>query len=107
MAPGLTTLVLFCHVGSQLSFRIIAKDSRGKRIPEGGSYITARLLPGSSARAAGAEAVVAEVIDNRDGSYIARYTVPVRGDWEVCTFLGLAFPERLYSQKKLKRTGHA
>lgn len=77
--------VLGC-TGSQLSFKITAKDSRGTRIREGGSYVTARLTPGSSAKAAGAETVVAEVIDNKDGTYVARYKVPVRGDWEVGSY---------------------
>lgn len=69
--------------GSPVSFRVTAKDDRGTRIKEGGAYVTAKVVPGSTARAGGAVDIVAAVRDHQDGTYTASYTVPTRGDYQV------------------------
>ena len=66
-----------------VTFYVTAKDARGTRIREGGAYVVVKVTPGSSARAAGAEAVVPDVRDVGDGTYNCTYSVPVRGDYEV------------------------
>lgn len=68
---------------SSVAFRVTAKDDRGTTIREGGAYVTAKVVPGTTARAAGATDIVAEVKDNDNGTYTASYTVPVRGDYQV------------------------
>lgn len=64
-------------------FKIIVKDARGKALREGGDYIVARVSPGTAAQVAGAEDVSIEVEDQGDGTYMASYQVPVRGDYKV------------------------
>ena len=81
--------------GSPVSFRITAKDDRGTSITDGGAYVVAKLVPGSTAKAAGAEEVVAAVRDNQDGTYTATYTVLIRGDYQV----------RMLSQPPVGRIG--
>ena len=68
---------------SSISFYVTAKDETGKRIRDGGAYVTATVNPGRVARAGGAELVFADIRDNSDGTYTATYTVEARGDYEV------------------------
>lgn len=66
-----------------VSFHIQARDSRDKKLAEGGDYVVVRVLPGPSAQAAGAKESEAIVKDNGDGSYTATYSVEARGDYQV------------------------
>lgn len=71
---------------SSISFYVTAKDETGKRIREGGAYVTATVNPGRVARAGGADLVFADIRDNSDGTYTATYSVEARGDYEVRGF---------------------
>ena len=71
------------HVQAPVSFHIQARDSRDKKLAEGGDYVVVRVIPGSTALAAGAKVSEAIVKDNGDGSYTATYSVEARGDYQV------------------------
>ena len=70
-----------------MSFQIQARDSRDKKLTDGGDYVVVRVIPGASAQAAGAKESEAIVKDNKDGSYSATYSVEARGDYQVGSFL--------------------
>ncbi len=76
MQPGL-------HAQAPVSFHIQARDARDKNLNEGGDYVVVRVIPGSTALAAGAKESEAIVKDNGDGSYTATYSVEARGDYQV------------------------
>lgn len=82
--PGLAG----ASAGSSVAIRITSRDNRGTDIKEGGAYVTARLLPGTTAKSAGANDVHATVRDNKDGTYTGIYTVLTRGDYQVCVAAG-------------------
>ena len=71
------------RVQAPISFHIQARDSRDKKLTEGGDYVVVRVIPGSTALAAGAKESEAIVKDNEDGSYTATYSVEARGDYQV------------------------
>lgn len=75
-----------------VSFHIQARDGRDQKLSEGGDYVVVRVIPGSTARAAGAKESEAIVKDNGDGSYTATYSVEARGDYQV----GLSLPKLLF-----------
>lgn len=62
----------------------------------GGCYVTARVYP-ATAQAGEADVVPVEVQDNEDGTYSGTYTVPRRGDYEVCPALSCGTPPRCFS----------
>jgi len=73
---------------SSVSLVLVAKDSAGRRIKEGGAYVLVYIEPkahlGSHATADDdTEPIEAEVTDNKDGTYCARYQVPTKGNYEL------------------------
>ena len=69
--------------GSPVSFYVTAKDSRGKRIRDGGAYVTVTVTATAGTEG---DAIVVDVKDNEDGTYTATYTVGSRGNYEVILF---------------------
>lgn len=66
-----------------VSFQIQTRDSKDKKLTNGGDYVVVRVIPGASALSQGAKESEAIVKDNNDGSYTATYSVEYRGDYEV------------------------
>lgn len=66
--------------GSPTSFVLTAKDTRSKRVTDGGDYVTVQVRP---IRNAAAETLQATVKDQGDGSYTVTYSVTSRGNYEV------------------------
>lgn len=71
--------------GQPVKLTLTARDTNGKRIREGGAHVLVMVEP---PRAPGAQeepdAIEAEVTDHGDGTYTVVYTVPAKGNYQVC-----------------------
>lgn len=71
--------------GQPVKLTLTARDANGKRIREGGAMVLVMVEP---PRTPGVEeepdAIEAEVTDHGDGTYTAVYTVPSKGNYQVC-----------------------
>lgn len=68
--------------GTPAILTITARDSDRRRITEGGDDVEVIVSPGMGC-AKDAEPLRADITDRGDGSYVARFTVPCKGNWKV------------------------
>ncbi len=65
------------HSGAPVKLFVHVKDSRGKRLKEGGEDVVVRVST------LGAGHLPVDVADNEDGTYTATYTPPSKGNYQV------------------------
>lgn len=68
--------------GTPTILTITARDADRRRITEGGDDVEIVVTPGTGCDKE-AEALRADVTDRGDGSYVARFTVPCKGNWKI------------------------
>lgn len=69
--------------GAVATFKVVCKDSKGKRVGEGGAPMMASVAPKSLGAKEVGEQIAVLIKDNGDGSYSGMYTVSARGNYEV------------------------
>jgi hypothetical protein len=84
-------LLLLPHAGPGLAggaagtpaiLTITARDSSRRRITQGGNSVSVTVFPGTGV-GSDVSPVDAQVTDRGDGSYIARFTVPAKGNYTI------------------------
>lgn len=68
--------------GTPAVLTITSRDSNRRRITEGGDDVEVVVIPGMGC-ASDAETLRADISDRGDGSYVARFTVPCKGNWRI------------------------
>lgn len=68
--------------GTPAVLTITARDSNRRRITEGGNSVSVTVFPGQGV-GNDVSPVQATVTDRNDGSYIARFTVPAKGNYTI------------------------
>lgn len=68
--------------GTPAVLTITARDSNRRRITEGGNNVSVTVFPGQGV-GNDVSPVQATVTDRNDGSYIARFTVPAKGNYTI------------------------
>ncbi|KAL6752927.1 hypothetical protein V8C86DRAFT_2738789 [Haematococcus lacustris] len=69
------------HSGAPVKLYVHVKDSRGKRLKEGGEDVAVRVQ--AVGGSASAQYIEVTVVDNDDGTYTATYTPPIKGNYQV------------------------
>jgi hypothetical protein len=68
--------------GTPAIVTVTARDSNRRRITEGGDEVSVIVHPGLGC-GKDAEPVTADITDRGDGSYVAKFTVPCKGNWKI------------------------
>ena len=88
--PGeseVSNLPRYIFQGVPVRFTITAKYSNGCNYPKGGNRISVQVQPQSILESGNVEDVVSKVGDNKDGTYLATFTVNQVGKVKVSVFL--------------------
>jgi hypothetical protein len=68
--------------GTPAIVTVTARDSNRRRITEGGDEVSVTLHPGLGC-GKDVESITADITDRGDGSYVAKFTVPCKGNWKI------------------------
>lgn len=68
--------------GTPAVLTITARDSSNRRVTTGGNALSVVVFPRQGV-GADVQPVTADVTDRGDGSYVARFTVPVKGNYMI------------------------
>jgi arginine/serine-rich splicing factor 12 len=80
---GLSTSVLHIALaGTPAIVTVTARDANRRRITQGGDEVSVTVHPGLGC-GKDAAPITADITDRGDGSYVAKFTVPVKGNWTI------------------------